>query len=431
MFEKYFNLLIEKILEIVNIDSVQSAPCSASPFGEGVGKCLCALEEYCASLGFDVHNEDGYYLTASIGQGEEFGILGHVDTVPYNKNDWSANPLGEIKNDIIFGRGVLDDKGPMLCCLFAIKQLLNEGYTLKRKVKFIFGGNEESGWGCIKRYNEKDVMPKEGISPDADFPVINCEKGIVEIKIPLKKPKSLIKIKGGERSNVVLGECTAVYEGILNKPKDIQVSVEYSNDHTYIKATGKEAHGSTPEKGDNAFSHLLDYIALEDTEFASLKKAFCHIDGEGLNIKLNDSVSGNLTFNVGVVDCDKNNLYITVDIRFPISFTKEQILENINKTLNASASITHYHDPLYVDKNDPLVKALLQAYTNVTSTFVEPITIGGGTYARALPKGVAFGPIFPNRESTIHQADERVSLEDLKMAYMVYLEALKNICFIN
>lgn len=429
MFNEYFNELISKILDVVAIDTVQAAPCSLSPFGEGVGKCLDYLDKYCTSLGFKTHNEDGYYLTATIGEGEEFGVLGHVDTVPYIKSEWSSNPLGEIKNNTLYGRGVLDDKGPMLCCLFAVKQLLDEGYKLKKKIKFIFGGNEESGWGCIKRFNEKDTMPEYGISPDADFPVINCEKGIAEIKVLIDKPKGLIKIRGGERSNVVISECNCVVEAILDKPKDINVSIAHSDKHTYIKALGKAAHGSTPEKGDNALFHILNYLSEYSEDSRKLKNLLCHTDGTGLDLAIKDKVSGKLSCNVGVVKDIEDKIEITLDIRFPISYTKEFIAEKVSKAFNSPAKITHYHDPLYVDKKDPLVCSLMKSYEKVTGQKLKPITIGGGTYARALKKGVAFGPIFPNQESTIHQMDERVLLDDLYLAYKVYLEAFKKICF--
>ena len=171
----YFKYTVEKTMQLLAIDSVQSTPCSSSPFGEGVAKCLDLVCEIAKELGMTSHNEDGYYCTCDVGEGETFGILGHIDVVPYD-DDWSANPLGEIKDGVIFGRGVLDDKGPMMCCLGAVGQLLEEGYKPNCKIRFIFGGNEESGWKCIDHYNEKDVMPKRGFSPDGDFPVINCEK---------------------------------------------------------------------------------------------------------------------------------------------------------------------------------------------------------------------------------------------------------------
>ncbi|MEG2413501.1 MAG: M20/M25/M40 family metallo-hydrolase, partial [Clostridia bacterium] len=206
--EDYFDKLVAKTLELLAIDSVQSAPCPSSPFGQGVGDCLAFVDKLATSFGFSTHNENGYYLTADIGQGEQFGILGHVDTVPHDEK-WSANPLGELRDGGIYGRGILDDKGPMLACLFATHQLLSENKLPRKQIRFIFGGNEETGWECIERYKKVDKMPREGFSPDGDFPVINCEKGLANYSITLDKPRELVAISGGSRPNVVMPSATA------------------------------------------------------------------------------------------------------------------------------------------------------------------------------------------------------------------------------
>ena len=183
----YFEQTVEKTMRLIAIDSVQSAPCPSSPFGEGVAKCLDFVCETAKEMGMSVNNEKGYYCTCDIGEGETFGILGHIDVVPYD-DDWSANPLGEIRDNTIFGRGILDDKGPMMCCLHAVGQLLEEGYRPNCKIRFIFGGNEESGWQCIEHYNQTDIMPARGFSPDGDFPVINCEKGLCRLRDIHRRP---------------------------------------------------------------------------------------------------------------------------------------------------------------------------------------------------------------------------------------------------
>ena len=203
-----FDKLVKKTLELVGIDSVQSAPCSRSPFGKGVADCLDLVCDTAKQMGMTVHNEKGYYCTCDIGEGQTFGILGHIDVVPYDKDEWSANPLGEIKDSYLYGRGVLDDKGPMLCCLYAVDNLIKQGYKPKYKIRFIFGGNEESGWKCIEHYNEVDEMPEKGFSPDGDFPVINCEKGLVGYDILVDMPKKLLSIEGGERGNIVMAKCS-------------------------------------------------------------------------------------------------------------------------------------------------------------------------------------------------------------------------------
>ena len=426
----YFQDLVNSTLELVAYDSVQATPCKESPFGMGVAQSLEKILDIAKSFGFKTHNESGYYGTAVLGEGEEFGILGHVDVVPYNKAEWHYKPLGEVRNGILYGRGVLDDKGPILACLFAVKELLDKGYKPTKKIKFIFGGNEETGWKCIDRYNELETMPYTGISPDADFPVINCEKGIVHIIAHLPIPSGLLSAKGGERPNMVIASCEAEYDGVLDKPLDINVSTKIENGHTFIKALGIAAHGSTPEKGDNAFLHLLKYLAeTAKGEYIELYNILKDIDGAGFELKISDEKSGNLTCNIGVVDLINQRLHLTIDFRHPICISPEEIIEKVSKTLNCKCEILHKQDPLYVDKNDPLVQKLLSAYEKVTNEKVEPITIGGGTYARALNHGVGFGPVFPNEESTAHEADEHISLESFEKAYNVYVEAIKQLCF--
>ncbi len=428
----YFEQTVEKTMRLIAIDSVQSDPCPASPFGEGVAKCLDFVCETAKEMGMSVNNEKGYYCTCDIGEGETFGILGHIDVVPYD-DDWSANPLGEIRDNTIFGRGILDDKGPMMCCLHAVGQLLEEGYRPNCKIRFIFGGNEESGWQCIEHYNQTDVMPARGFSPDGDFPVINCEKGLVGYEIFIDAPSRLISLNGGSRVNIVMAKCSCEIDGVLGESKNKDVKIQIKDGRTYVTAYGKPAHASTPDKGDNAFWKLLEYLSDElGGEYTVLRDMLCHNDGSGANVKLSDEKSGALTFNVGVADTNTKagKLRLLIDIRHPVTYTKEEILERLKKSLNTQdARVRNFHDPLYLEKDNPLVQKLLAAYNEVTGENLSPITIGGGTYARALKCGVAFGPLFPGMESTIHQKDERVSIEDFRKMYEIYYHAIKKLLF--
>lgn len=429
----YFKYTVEKTMQLLAIDSVQSTPCPSSPFGEGVAKCLDLVCDIAKELGMSARNEGGYYCTCDVGEGETFGILGHVDVVPYD-DDWSANPLGEIKDGVIFGRGVLDDKGPMLCCLCAVGQLLDEGYKPNCKIRFIFGGNEESGWKCIDRYNELEKMPDRGFSPDGDFPVINCEKGLVGYEIFVDAPQDLISMNGGSRVNIVMAKCECVLNGELDCDScDDNLKVRVKDGKTYITAIGKPAHASTPSEGDNALWKALKFLSeKKGGQYTFLYDTLCHNDGSGANVKLCDEKSGKLTFNVGVVDTDTKDgkIRLLIDIRHPVTYTKEEILERLKKALKTNdAKVRNFHDPLYLEKDNPLVQNLLSAYNEVTGENLSPITIGGGTYARALKCGVAFGPIFPNSESTIHQKDERVSIDEFKKTYDIYYHAIKKLLF--
>ena len=427
----YINQILNDTLKLVAIDSVQSEPTKLSPFGDGVGKCLNEALAIAQSLGFKTHNEQGYYGTAIIGSGEEFGILGHVDVVPYKNQTWTKKPLGEIQDGVLYGRGVLDDKGPMLCCLYAVHKLIQDGYTPKKTIKFIFGGNEETGWKCIEKYNELEVMPKDGFSPDADFPVINCEKGILHIEMSVKKPDELESLFGGERANMVIDKAECVIKTQLPKPTDINLSQSESDGKTIIKAFGTAAHGSTPELGDNAFLHLLKHLGDNlGGIYKDLYNVLYSIKGEGLNIDLQDEQSGHLSLNVGVVKTHLDKLILHLDIRYPSTFSEDEIFDRVCKAAAfAKCEKLHSQAPLFVDKKDPLVQTLLKAYNDATGENCTPIAIGGGTYARAMKHGVGFGPVFPGKVSCAHEADEHFAIADFEKAFDIYYRAIKELCF--
>ncbi len=416
-------------MRLLATDSVQGAPCADSPFGEGVAKCLKEVENIAAEHGFATCYGDGYYVWAEVGEGDLFGVLGHVDTVPY-EGVWDASPLGEIKDGRIYGRGVLDDKGPMICCLYAAIQLLEEGYTPARRLRFIFGGNEETGWKCIERYMQREERPVEGFSPDGDFPVIYCERGVAQILLKFRKPASLVALDGGVRANIVVDDATAVIDGVGAPVSESKLTAETRSGKTYVKASGKPAHGSTPQEGDNAVWRILGYAADNfGGEYARLYTALCDYTGRGLGIDAADD-SGALTCNVGIVHVVGDELEVTLDVRHPACITREELTSRLLAVDGVeSAKVVHFHDPHCVDEDDPLVRRLLGAYNSVTGRADKPFAIGGATYARALERGVAFGPMFPWQESTIHQKNENASLEDFRLMYDVYLEALKRTVF--
>ena len=424
-----FDQALEATMKLLSVDSVQGAPCADSPFGEGVAKCLRFVEKTAKDHGFKTCYGDGYYVFAEVGEGELFGVLGHVDTVPY-EGKWDADPLGEIKNGRIYGRGVLDDKGPMICCMYAAFQLLQEGYKPTKRLRFIFGGNEETGWKCIERYMEKEERPVTGFSPDGDFPVIHCEKGVAQILVKFNKPEKLVSMDGGVRANIVIDDATAVIEGEGKEVRGDKLTAEVKDGRTYIKATGRPAHGSTPELGDNAVWHILDYAAENfGGGYAKLRDQLCDWTGKGLGIAAKDE-SGALSCNVGIVRVNGDDLEVTLDIRHPDSMKRSEVEERLAEADGVkSVETQHFHDPHFVAEDEPLVKNLLGAYNDVTGREDKPFSIGGATYARALEHGVAFGPMFPWQESTIHQKNENATLEDFKKMYDVYLEALKRTVF--
>lgn len=405
-----FDELLQSSLKILSINSVQSAPEEGAPFGKGVLDTLLFALGEAKRLGFNVKNLDGYAGYADIGEGKPFYILGHLDTVPIGSG-WTKNPFGEISDGVIYGRGAVDDKLPTLACLFAAAEL-SRTKILKRKIRIIFGCNEESGWKCMERYTSLEGMPDEGFSPDADFPVIFCEKGIVNFDITIDKIKGL-EISAGERANVVPDYARALYNG------------------KEFEASGVSAHGSHPDEGVNAIVKLIEKLKDRDEKIKLLYERFSDCFGSGLNIEMEDDVSGRLTVNLGVAYCDEAKQHFVVDIRYPISVSEEEVLNRLKSAFpGADITKTHYHLPLHVDRNSNLVKTLLDVYKEVTGEREAlPIAIGGGTYARAMKCGVAFGPSFPGEPLGIHCVNECIKIETFKKVYEIYKKAIERICF--
>ena len=432
-----FEDAIKSLQDLIKINSVQAPATPNAPFGEGNVKALEYSLKLLEEFGFKTKNGNNYYGYGDIGnEGSPlFGILAHLDVVPISPT-WQHDPFGgEIEDGYLYGRGTLDDKGPFIASLYACAQLLNEGLIPKKRIRFILGCNEESGWKCMGEYQKWEEMPSEGFSPDADFPVINCEKGVVYHKVSVPKPNFILNIKSGERANVVPDNATATVlnkDGLVDRALQKGAIVEVQDDLVTIITRGISAHGSTPNKGDNALTKLFEILSPYDNTIDYIYKSFITSDGKGMGLNLSDERSGNLTLNFGVCALNEDILEVTIDIRYPLNITMDEITNIFKKhfnIINGEVERGAYHLPLYVAKEDPLIKALLGAYNDVAGTIGEAITIGGGTYARVLPKGVAFGPVFPGGESRVHGDDERISLKDFAKTIEIYKEAIKRLCF--
>ena len=420
--------------DLLTIDSVKSEPKENAPFGEGVKHCLDTALNILSKYGFTTKNVDGYCGYGEIGTGKLFGILSHLDVVPVGKG-WTYPPFGAtVIDNKIYARGALDDKSPFIAMLWALTNILDEGLVPKYRIRFILGCDEESGWGCIDRYLKTEEMPEIGITPDADFPVINCEKGILHFSVSIPKNTNIIYAKAGDKANMVPDYAEIqIYNSIDISPLKNNPDVEIvSNDNSYsLISKGKSAHGSTPQKGENAITKLLKAVSSLDG-FEYISKLISKLDdyeGKHVNLDICDEKSGHLSLNLGTMYMTSDKLVFDVDIRYPVTFTKEYILDILNKNIDGIIKETHHQKPLYVDKDSTLVQTLLNAYNSVMNTNLEPISIGGGTYARALKCGVAFGPCFPNGNGGMHCPDEYMDLDDFKKMKEIYYVALKNLCF--
>ena len=422
----------KELIRILSIDSVESEALPNMPFGKGVYDCLISALDTLSRYGFTVKNGNGYYGYGEIGQGELFGILCHLDVVPVT-GEWSFPPFGAVEHDNkIYARGALDDKGPFISTLYALTKLLDEGYVPNKRIRIILGCDEESGWKCMDEYIKNEEMPVLGISPDGDFPVINCEKGIVYHTIRYPKPEKLLSISAGQRANMVPDKAQATVYCSRNittqcLKKDCTYSID--GDYVTIETSGVSSHGSHPENGDNALIKLLDVLRVDFAFAEDLYKAFSSSDGVGTGLKISDAKSGALTLNLGTANVVDDEIVFELDVRHPVTSTKDFVTDALKSHLFGKVEQGFFHLPLYVDKEHVLVKTLLKAYNKVMKVDAQPISIGGGTYARVLPVGVAFGPCFPNSKANIHCVDEYIDLTEFEKASEIYYEALKELCF--
>lgn len=429
----YNKKALDFMKKLISFHSAEGTPEDGAPFGKGVRECLDYALSVLEENGFRTKNGNGYYGYGDVGEGELFGVLCHLDVVPEG-DGWHYDPYGAEEVDgRVYGRGALDDKGPFAACFYAAVRLLEEGYKPTKKLRFILGCDEESGWKCMDSYCTNEEMPKSGFSPDGDFPVINCEKGIVYHTIKFALPKGVVEFKAGERANMVPNYAEVIFENTAEiKDKLISCGTEFTEDGKYIKvsADGVSAHGSHPEAGDNAIIKLLKKIACADGKFAELAEKFDAFDGSHAGIKLYDEVSGGLTLNLGCARTENGEIVFELDIRHPISYKKDDITAVLKKELpDMTVEQGFFHLPLYVAKDNELVKSLLSAYNEVTGQNAEPVSIGGGTYARVLPLGVAFGPCFPDGNSGMHCADEYMEISDFEKMSEIYYLAFKKLCF--
>ncbi|MCH5156564.1 MAG: Sapep family Mn(2+)-dependent dipeptidase [Clostridiales bacterium] len=431
LLNEQFDELVSSLQKVISFNTEKGVATSGAPFGKNIKDCLDYTLGLASSMGLTTYNCDGYAGHADwVGSTNEvLGILGHLDVVPAKAEEWLYPPYAaEIHDGKLYGRGTMDDKGPMIACLYAVKALKEAGFKPSKTVRLIFGCDEESGMQCVEHYFSKMPYPTVSFSPDGDFPVINREKGIYQFDVICGKLPKGVQICAGERANVVPSLCTATAVEALKFGEPITCE-KTATGYTYT-ATGKSAHGSTPDEGINATHALLKMLAQNYPDNATLRfLADKVIDTTGLawGVNLCDKESGKLTCNLGVLrTAQDGTVTATVDIRFPVTYTCDQMYQILREHTPAQFEIVpeHISEPLFVPSDSKLVTTLMQVYNGEMKVNLEPLAIGGGTYSRCLPNCVAFGPLFPDEEQTIHMPNECVDLVNLRKMAELYLEAI-------
>lgn len=406
------NEMIEALQKLVSFQSIAKEEGPEYPYGKEV----CGAKEYVLELAksFGMRAEDvpGKYAYIEIGEGPRLiGILSHLDVVPAG-DGWTQDPFGgEIVDGKIYGRGTTDDKGPTIAVLYAMKAL-KEKTTLPARIRLILGQTEENGeWRDIEAYTDAEEIPECGFTPDGDFPAIQNELGAMVFQVQMPQ-SGFLQGEGGTAPNMV--------------PARARVKTEFG---TY-EASGKACHGCAPWLGLNGISELMEKVHQAEPENRFLRMYADLIGktiyGEKLGIAAEDE-SGKLTLNVGLFEVRDETATLMVDIRYPAKKNPDEISESLVRQFSsygASCECVYHVRPLYMPSDSPVLGALLSAYREVTGDDSRPISIGGGTYAKAMPNMVAFGPNFPGHENREHMENEYILVEDFLKLEEIYERAL-------
>ncbi len=437
--------MIQDIIDLCAIPSTQDDNTVGpnQPFGKPCRDALDAMLEIGKRDGYVVDDVDGYAGHIDIGEGTEcIGVLGHLDVVPVNAKGWDSDPFTVItKDNKLYGRGVADDKGPLIAGYYAAKILHDMQIPLSKKIRVIFGCNEELGSACVKYYFENRPYPVAGFTPDGGFPVIYGEKaGGHAVFTGVIESDELISMGAGSRVNIVPETCQAIIKGDYKKYEDsfnafllengLSGSIEEEGNHSHLVVVGKSCHASTPEVGKNAIVYMAKYLqtVINHPVVSLISQKLNDYHGQGMNVAFTGEM-GPYTMNPGVISYRKGKLTIGVDMRCPhdIDFINlEKSYRDVASEYNIDIDY-QVGDALHVDINSHLIQSLHQAYTSVSGRSDEPQAIGGGTYAKSMPNCVAFGPEFVGEDNKIHENNECIDIDSLLLATEIYVNALYNL----
>ncbi|MGC6769794.1 dipeptidase PepV [Enterococcus sp. LJL128] len=450
--------LLEDLQNLLRINSERddNQVTKDAPFGPGPKAALEHMLDYGVRDGFTVKNVDNYAGHIEYGEGDEtLGIFGHMDVVPAG-DGWDTDPYEPvIKDGKIFARGSSDDKGPSMAAYYGLKIIKELGLPLSKKIRFVVGSDEESGWGDMDYYFQHEEAPDFGFSPDAEFPIINGEKGNATLYAHFNGSNTgktkLVSFHSGLRINMVPGTAEAAiltetaeeliamkeaFEAFVDK-QPISGSFTAAGNTAGLTIVGKGAHGASPQSGINAATFLA--VFLNDYDFAGDGKTFlntaAHIHedfyGEKLGVAYEDEKMGRLTMNAGLFVFEEESTEgnkISLNFRYPKGTTVEELKSGVQQSIGVDGveivQDDRNQEPHYVPVDDPLVETLLKVYEDHTGEKGSEKIIGGGTYGRLLKRGVAYGAMFPGYTDTMHQANEFMELDDLFRAAAIYADAM-------
>lgn len=419
---KNYDEFYRDLKTLISFNSEQSEPLDGMPFGKGVADTMNAFVAIAKRMGFEVKTYDGYAAEVIYGNGEEIGIMGHLDVVPAGKG-WNTPPFELTEKDgVLYGRGVCDDKGPTLATLYALKELKDSGLPCNKKFRFFAGGNEETGWQDVAYLKTKTKLPEYGFSPDGNFPVSYSEKGVFWLFFPLPEFKNFYDLNGGTVINAVCAEASVKTKIAPDAALLKKYGLTEKNGVIYSK--GKSAHGSVPQNGVNAFKALFAYM----NDCGEKLSDFCkYLFNDETGIMRHENEQGNLTFSPDVLKEKDGKICLTCDCRVPAPMNFEKDVKPLFDKLGMEWYYSEKHEPFLVPKDCEFVRTLADSYNQATGEHAEPVKMNGSTFARAFEQGCSFGFEFHGVDTHIHEPNEEIRVENLLKAYDIIKVAIFNL----
>ncbi|MDO4582228.1 MAG: Sapep family Mn(2+)-dependent dipeptidase [Bacillota bacterium] len=450
VLDGYYAQMERDLLGLLSYPSVRGEAEPDAPFGRAIDDALQYTLNVAASLGCYTENLDGYCGVADIigESADQVGILAHLDVVPANAGDWTHDPFSPaIEDGRIYARGAVDDKGPLIAALYAGVALWECGFPLRRSIRYIFGCDEENGFGCMEYFLAHRQQPQLGFTPDAMFPAIIGEKGIAHWRFEDSWEDNsggirLLSASAGLANNIVPAKAEALFVDSGDTRAALQQLTAYDSHLTLgernggllLTAEGVAAHASTPEQGENAIVMLLKALSRLELSPAGAHSYIRRLAqlfdddkyGASLGVAAQDELSA-LTTVPSMLSISGSGGSLTCDTRFPVSHSSDTYrrkLEDIAARHALRLEGFSGKEPMYVGNESEVADKLLRVYRKMTGDFSAPLVIGGGTYARAFKNFVAFGPEMAGDQPVAHQADEYIEIERLKFITKLYARAI-------
>ena len=387
---------------LIAIPTIRGEQAPHAPFGPGVRKGMDQLIDIAEREGLAWKDLDGYALHIEYGEGPLFGILCHIDTVGIEKPDqWKTDPFQlTVEGDMLYGRGVNDNKGPLLACLYLLIDMKRRDKQTNRKLRLIIGGAEETTWEGIRRYFDQEEMPEWAISPDGNFPIVNCEKGVRYYRIcGMEKSQSIESIESADNRKLVCNQTLV---------KDRQGIRTYK---------GIEAPSRHPDRGVNSILLMCQSYEAPLEVFQAIQ------DFDGLVSKMEGYSTNFSTFSY-----HNGEWILELNLMWESDADPGELDQMVAQVFHAELEVLQESKArLYVSPEDPFLDLCRQAYREVTGREAKLLTKGGASYARVLKKGIAFGPCWPGEVSNQHSPNEQQSLSGLFRAMEVYHRLIEKI----